>query len=138
MINPRKQPKHLDMALQSHPLDLPIKLAEAGILERYSVKLIGASLQAHPVLHVADAGDRELLASIDMAEISITSCFELSADAAPADAFRLPEIPGAAVTVNLADGAKCARCWRVLDEVGSEPTHPELCHRCTDTVEAAG
>src|SRR5471030_2730708 len=31
MINTREQPQHLDMALQSHPFDLPVKLAEIGI-----------------------------------------------------------------------------------------------------------
>jgi isoleucyl-tRNA synthetase len=35
-----------------------------------------------------------------------------------------------------AEGQKCARCWRVLPEVGTQPTHPTLCLRCTDAVES--
>ena len=32
-------------------------------------------------------------------------------------------------------GDKCARCWRVLPEVGQQPGHPALCARCADAVE---
>jgi isoleucyl-tRNA synthetase len=35
-----------------------------------------------------------------------------------------------------ASGTKCARCWRVLEEVGNNPTHPLLCERCIDAVES--
>ena len=35
-----------------------------------------------------------------------------------------------------ADGQKCARCWRVLPEVGENPRHPSLCRRCADAVES--
>ena len=30
--------------------------------------------------------------------------------------------------------SKCARCWKLLPEVGSDPAHPELCLRCADAV----
>ena len=39
-----------------------------------------------------------------------------------------------AVSVTKADGEKCARCWRVLPEVGGDPRHPALCLRCADAV----
>jgi len=38
----------------------------------------------------------------------------------------------AAVTV--APGEKCARCWKVLPEVGSVTAHPGLCLRCVEVV----
>ncbi len=34
-----------------------------------------------------------------------------------------------------APGAKCARCWRVLEEVGTVAAHPMLCLRCADAVD---
>ncbi len=40
------------------------------------------------------------------------------------------------VHVSRAPGSKCARCWRVLSEVGSVGAHPTLCLRCTGVVEA--
>ena len=39
------------------------------------------------------------------------------------------------VTVDLASGQKCERCWRVLTEVGTQRHHPTLCLRCTDAVD---
>ena len=39
-------------------------------------------------------------------------------------------------TITPAPGDKCARCWRVLPEVGSDQTHPALCLRCADAVES--
>ncbi len=97
-------------------------------------KLIGASLQADPILYAADSDDRALLSGVDMAEIAITSNLTLSRDAPPADAFTLPDVPGVAAVIHLASGEKCGRCWRVLDEVGQQPAHPELCDRCADAV----
>jgi isoleucyl-tRNA synthetase len=38
--------------------------------------------------------------------------------------------------VDTAPGTKCARCWRVLQEVGHQPNHPTLCARCADAVES--
>jgi len=43
---------------------------------------------------------------------------------------------GAGVAVSVAPGEKCARCWRILPEVGSVAAHPSLCLRCADAVES--
>jgi isoleucyl-tRNA synthetase len=40
----------------------------------------------------------------------------------------------AEVTADLAEGLKCARCWRVLPEVGADRDHQALCLRCVDAV----
>ncbi len=53
------------------------------------------------------------------------------ADDGPAGAFRLPEIKGVAVEPHGAAGEKCARCWRVLQEV--QPAKA-LCLRCDEAV----
>ena len=97
-------------------------------------KLIGASLQADPILYVHDPADRALLNDVDLAEIAITSDMTLSAEPPPAEAFSLPDVAGVGALINMATGEKCGRCWRVLDEVGNDPTHPELCVRCIDAV----
>jgi isoleucyl-tRNA synthetase len=98
-------------------------------------KMIRASLQAKPVVHL-DNSTRTLLAEDDWAELAIVSDIEFSVDAAPEDAFQLTEAPGVAVRVALAPGEKCARCWRVLAEVGQHAAHPALCARCVDAVES--
>lgn len=38
------------------------------------------------------------------------------------------------VSVSRAPGTKCARCYRVLPEVGLVPEHPTACLRCAAVV----
>jgi isoleucyl-tRNA synthetase len=94
-----------------------------------TAKVIGASLEAAPVVHVADAGLLADLRSVDFAETCITSDLQLTADPEPAEAFRMPEVPGVAVVFEPAAGDKCQRCWRVLPDVGRH-RHPGVCARC--------
>ena len=42
---------------------------------------------------------------------------------------------GAALEVGVASGEKCARCWRVLPEVGRAVGHAALCLRCAEAVD---
>jgi isoleucyl-tRNA synthetase len=74
---------------------------------------------------------------IDLAEITITSASTLVEGAPPKAAFALDDVADIGVVAGLAEGEKCARCWRVLPEVGGDPGHPDLCRRCTDAVAAA-
>ncbi|HEY2034954.1 MAG TPA: isoleucine--tRNA ligase [Rhizomicrobium sp.] len=98
-------------------------------------KVIGASLEARPVLFVG-ADDAKLLEDLDLGEIAITSHAVVSTHEAEADAFRLSDVEGAAVRFEHAQGDKCARCWMILPEVGSNPKHPDLCNRCSAAVDA--
>jgi len=47
----------------------------------------------------------------------------------PENAFRLDDVPGVAVVFARAKGTKCARSWKILTEVGSDPEFPELSPR---------
>ena len=98
-------------------------------------KVIGASLEARPVLFV-NADDAKLLDGLDLGEIAITSHAVVSTHEAPADGFRLPEVEGVSVRFEHAQGDKCARCWMILPEVGKNPKHPDLCNRCSAAVDA--
>ncbi len=97
-------------------------------------KVIGASLEAAPTLYLADGKDAELLAGLDLAEITITSAARVVVGPPPAGAFRLDDVAGAAVAFAKAPGSKCARCWRILPEVGKSAAHPHLCLRCETAV----
>src|SRR6266700_803213 len=81
-------------------------------------KRIGASLEADPIVHVSNPDLYEAMVDIDLAEVCITSAATLASDEGPADAFRLPEVQGVAVVVNLAEGRKCARSWKIWHTVG--------------------
>jgi isoleucyl-tRNA synthetase len=94
-------------------------------------------LEAAPVLVVTDATDKVLFDSIDLAEIAITSTAGIEVASDLGGLYAIVEIKGAAARFVKADGEKCARCWRVLEEVIHHPdTH--LCNRCTDAVAALG
>jgi isoleucyl-tRNA synthetase len=38
------------------------------------------------------------------------------------------------IEVDTAPGAKCARCWLVLPDVGAQSDYPDLCPRCAEVV----
>ena len=42
------------------------------------------------------------------------------------------------VMVTKAEEEKCTRCWHLREEVGTDSTHPELCHRCIENVDGKG
>jgi isoleucyl-tRNA synthetase len=105
-------------------------------LER-AAKKIGSSLEAAPTLYVADAADAEILRSFPFDEVAITSGIRIVEGEAPADAFALPDVKGVAVSATASEGGKCARCWRVLTEVGTHKDHPDVCNRCDAALEHA-
>ena len=109
-----------------------------GALEaERQAKRIGASLQAHPTVYVAE-DYRAALTGIDVAEIAITSAATVTVGASPAGAFMLADVAGIGVVPGLAQGTKCERCWQVLPDVGRNPTYPGVCGRCADAVHQHG
>ncbi|MDN4983552.1 isoleucine--tRNA ligase [Bradyrhizobium arachidis] len=97
-------------------------------LER-AAKNIGSSLEASPVIYVAD---RDMLATLfdtDLAEVCITSNYEVREGEAPASAFRLDAVPGVAVVVEKAVGTKCARSWKISPTVGEDTEYPDVTPR---------
>ncbi|MCV2880479.1 isoleucine--tRNA ligase [Actibacterium sp. XHP0104] len=96
-------------------------------------KVIGASLEAAPVVHVQDGAVLKALKSVNFADICITSDIALSNDPSPSEAFRLPEVPGVGVVFETAEGEKCQRCWKILPDVGTH-SHAGTCKRCNDAL----
>ena len=92
-------------------------------------KKIGSSLEAAPQVFVADDALLSALADVDFAEVCITSGIEVIAGDPPAGAFALPDVAGVGVVSRRAEGKKCARSWRITDDVGSDPDFPELSAR---------
>ena len=97
-------------------------------LER-AAKRIGSSLEASPLVYVADRNILATLFDIDLAEVCITSNAMVTDDEAPAEAFRLNDVPGVAVMVEKAVGTKCARSWKILPTVGEDPEYPDVSPR---------
>ena len=107
-----------------------VRRVVTGALEiERAQKRIGSSLEAHPIVHVSNAELAEAVLDIDLAEVCITSAATLVEDEGPADAFRLPDVPGVAVMPNLAEGTKCARSWKILTTIGADPDYPDVSPR---------
>ncbi|OYU48305.1 MAG: isoleucine--tRNA ligase [Rhizobiales bacterium PAR1] len=97
-------------------------------LER-AAKTIGSSLEAAPQVFLGDAGIREALASVDLAEICITSGISVATGEGPETAFRLADVKGVAVVPAKASGIKCARSWRYFDPATADPAFPGITPR---------
>ncbi|MDI7864780.1 isoleucine--tRNA ligase [Rhizobiaceae bacterium n13] len=92
-------------------------------------KRIGSSLEAAPVVYVADPELLKALEGEDFADICITSAITIEPSEGPADAFRLDEVAKVSVVPSLAEGRKCARSWRITTDVGSDPDYPDVSAR---------
>ncbi len=92
-------------------------------------KVIGASLEAAPTVHVRDPEVLKAVKSVDFEDVCITSGIGLTADPIPSTAFRMPEIEGVGVVFETAEGEKCQRCWKILPDVGKH-ARPGTCGRC--------
>jgi isoleucyl-tRNA synthetase len=92
-------------------------------------KRIGSSLEAAPFVHITNETLRDAIEGLDMAEICITSGISVSTRQASPGAFTLEEVEGVAVVPAMAEGRKCARSWRVTEDVGSDPEFPDVSER---------
>ena len=107
-----------------------IRRVVTGALElERAAKNIGSSLEASPVIYVSDRNLLATLFDVDLAEVCITSSYEVQEGDGPESAFRLDNVPGVAVVVEKAVGAKCARSWKILPTVGEDKEYPDVSPR---------
>jgi isoleucyl-tRNA synthetase len=110
-----------------------VRRVVTGALEiERAAKRIGSSLEAAPVIYISDPDLLAAVKGVDMAEVAITSAATIVNDRrgkAPPSAFRLDDVPGVAVEVRPAEGRRCARSWKILPTVGSDPNYPDVSPR---------
>jgi isoleucyl-tRNA synthetase len=107
-----------------------VRRVVTGALELERVaKRIGSSLEAAPVIHIADRKLLEALKGVDLAEVCITSDAKLVEGEGPQDAFRLSDVPFVSVEPKRAEGKKCARSWKITSLVGSDAEFPDVTPR---------
>ena len=130
--------RDLDLAERWNSLRAVRRLITAQIETARRDGVVGSSLQAAVELAFSER-EAGIFAGYDWEELAIVSKVELLVQPDAASVF----LNGAAgeggaahlpPVVRAAPGCKCARCWKVLDEVGSVPAHPTLCLRCADVV----
>ncbi|MGY8991515.1 MAG: isoleucine--tRNA ligase, partial [Rhodospirillales bacterium] len=98
-----------------------------------AAKNIGSSLEAHPVVYIS-AEYEKLLDGIDVADMCITSDITITVGDVPSGAAMLEDVANIGVVFARAEGDKCERCWKVLEEVGQDDEHAGVCLRCADAV----
>ena len=94
-----------------------------GLEESRRAKVIGGALDAWPKVTLpADA--LEAFDGLDAAEVFRTSGAELI----------VVESDAISATIEPAEYPKCARSWRRVPDVGSDPAYPDLSARDADAV----
>jgi isoleucyl-tRNA synthetase len=131
-----------------------VRRVVTGALEKKrEEKLIGASLEAAPIVYVPDKQLFEIISSVDFAEVCITSGMQVLNEAPPEEAHRLTyqtsglaaeidkykdsvifskaalDITAPGVVVKRAEGKKCARSWKISPLVGSDREYPDVTPR---------
>ena len=109
------------------------RVVNAALEVQRADKVIGASLEAAPIVYVQDADMLAALKSVPFEDICITSAVSLTDNPISDQAFRLPEIEGIGVEFEKAEGAKCERCWKILPDVGTHK-HAGTCQRCSEAL----
>jgi isoleucyl-tRNA synthetase len=89
-------------------------------------KEIGKSQEARLVVAAPEstAAIANARGTRELADLFMVSEIEVRADT----------VDGVVVEVLPAHGAKCPRCWNLRADIGSDPTHPDLCARCAGVV----
>jgi len=102
----------------------------AALEEQRKAKVIGTALGARVVVHaegpvaaVLEAHRAELPMLFNVSDVALTA-----GDASAAERI--------AVLVEKAPGVKCARCWRIVASVRTEPEREGICDRCVQALDA--
>src|SRR5688572_18091048 len=106
----------------------------AALEQKRKDKVIGTSLGARVVIHAS--GPIAALLNVrrdDLPMLFNVSDVELTVDAATKQdpAYTADEVR---VEVEKAPGVKCARCWRFVPSVRTEPDCAGICDRCVDAL----
>jgi isoleucyl-tRNA synthetase len=141
-----RDPKAASVHLESFP-DVPASWRDAALAEKWralrdlrrvvtgalelerAAKRIGSSLEAAPIVYVADLALFGIATEVDLAELCITSDAMLVEGDGPPEAFRLGDVAGVAVQPRRAEGRKCVRSWKISPAVGSDPQYPDVTPR---------
>ena len=112
-----------------------IRRAVTGALEvERREKRLGASLEAAVRVYLSDPALAAAAEGADLAELCITSAAHAEPGEGPEAAFRTPDAPGVAVLVGRASGRRCARSWKIAEDVGANPRYPDLSPRDAEAV----
>jgi isoleucyl-tRNA synthetase len=117
-----------------------IKSAVNKVIEDQRAEgVIGGALSATVVLYAdGEVYDAAVKLGDELRFVLITSGARVEAFDQAVEQACDTEVDGLKVAVAKATGQKCVRCYHVLDSVGSDEAHPEICPRCVSNIEQSG
>ncbi len=121
------------LAARSETVRAVRRVVTGALEEQRTAKVIGSSLEAGPTVYLSPELAAVITNPDTFADLCITSQITLEEGAAPDGAFTLDDVAGVGVVFAKADGSKCARCWKVLPDVGSH-AHAGVCGRCDNAL----
>ena len=131
---PRTKWNNVSLAKKWNTVRQARRVVTAALEVQRQGKVIGASLEASPMVHVENGDELQILKSVEFADVCITSDITLTGRPAPAEAFRMQDQRGIAVDFVKSVGEKCERCWKILPEVGTFQ-HANVCGRCNSVLD---
>jgi isoleucyl-tRNA synthetase len=122
------------------PALIALKADVARELERLrTLGSLGSSLEADVTVFVPDAHAAQFVAIHDeLRFLLITGDAKVaSLSALPATAVKA-SMEDVWIEVKASNSPKCVRCYQLRADVGSNPSHPQICSRCVSNVEGPG
>ncbi|MCF2906410.1 isoleucine--tRNA ligase [Octadecabacter sp. CECT 8868] len=109
------------------------RVVTGALEEQRTAKVIGSSLEAAPTVYLSPELAAIITNTETFADLCITSQITVLEGDAPEGAFTLDDVAGVGVVFGMSEGEKCARCWKILPDVGSH-SHAGVCGRCDEAL----
>ncbi|MEH6644859.1 isoleucine--tRNA ligase [Sulfitobacter sp.] len=122
-----------ELAARSDKVRTVRRVVTGALEEQRTAKVIGSSLEAGPTVYLSSELAQIVTNPDTFADLCITSQITIVEGDAPEGAFTLNEVKGVGVSFVKAEGEKCARCWKVLPDVGTH-SHEAVCARCYEAM----
>ena len=90
--------------------------------EARAAKTIGHSLNAKVIL-TAEGKEYEFLKKVEKELVAVFIVSDLEVKEGAKD-----------ITIEVAQGEKCERCWMYSATVGEDAENPTICHRCSENL----
>ncbi|MGB5863478.1 MAG: isoleucine--tRNA ligase [Sulfitobacter sp.] len=123
------------LAARSETVRSVRRVVTGALEEQRTAKIIGSSLEAAPTVYLNPELAAVVTNPATFADLCITSQINIVEGVAPEGTFTLADVAGVGVVFAKADGGKCARCWKILPDVGAH-THEAVCARCDDALKS--
>ena len=121
------------LAARSETVRAVRRVVTGALEEQRTAKVIGSSLEAAPIVYLSPELAAVITNRETFADLCITSQITVVEGEAPEGAFMLEDVANVGVVFGKADGEKCARCWKVLPDVGTH-SHEAVCARCDAAI----